>query len=226
LRRLKEILKPDKKWAPFCEKYEIDIKKADYEIEKLGDIKDDALLKFGLAFGYEINKIKYLKNADSQKLGVEVKEGVLYFEGEEVPVAEAPALLEDLKDKLKREKKEREAERKTHERRMEDERKHIQKLEKEISKFEKDAKAKGISLDEDAFLQQMENRRIGFEGHMLSSDPERMPIKSLLGENPTRVQTMAYIALLRYMRNRAQVAYDTATSLYGGPEDDDNYKLP
>ena len=225
LRKTKEALKQESKWTAFCQKHEINIKNADREIAKIGDLKDEALPKFGSAFGYEINRIKYIASPDSRISGVEVKGEALFYEGEEVPLAEAPALIEELKDKLKKERESKDADIKAKDRLLRDKDKHAEHLQKELNKFEKDAEAKGLSLDEDAFLQQMENRRLGFEGHMLSSDPDRLPIKTLLGENPSRVQTMSYIALLRYMKNRTQVAYDTATSLYGGPEDDD-YQFP
>ncbi|MDA8082314.1 MAG: hypothetical protein M0024_01485 [Nitrospiraceae bacterium] len=214
LRRMKEALKMEGKWTAFCESNGFDVKKADYEISKVGEVKDEALLKFGVAFGYEINKIKYITGPDSERLGVEVLDGTIVYEGQEIPLAEAPALVEDLKDRLKKEKEERQAEKKTHERRMADEKKHILKLEKEIAKFEKSAREKGLTAEEDAFLQQMENLRTQFDGfYLMNLDPEKM---DLTPDSPARMRA-ALISNLQYLRSQINAAYDTALETFGDP---------
>jgi hypothetical protein len=214
LRRTKEAMKQDGNWTAFCDENGIDIKKADYEISKLGEIKDKALLSFGSAFGYEINKIKYIAGVDSEKLGVEVRGETIIYDGEEIPLAEAPALIEDLRDKFKKEKEERAAETKTYERRMADEKKHISKLEREIKKYERHAHDKGLTAEEDSFLQGMENLRTTFSGFYLQIDPGRIPLDR---NNDSVAMKSAYISTLQYIKMQANAAYDTAVEIFGNP---------
>jgi len=123
LRRAKETLKPAGRWTDFCEKNKIDLKNADYEINKLGDFNDETLLKIRSYIGDETNKIKYLGLANSEKLGVTcifTDEGVSY-NGKLIPYtrrADIQAIIDGVingvKEQLKAAQKETAALRKEH----------------------------------------------------------------------------------------------------------------
>jgi len=90
----------------------------------------------------------------------------------------------------------------------------INKMERELKKFEKDAASKGLTLDEDAFLQLMSNKSTSFDGYMLSMDPDFVMERA--GEIPPRMRA-CLISTLHNMKMQVLAAYDTAVMNYGSP---------
>lgn len=92
--------------------------------------------------------------------------------------------------------------------------KEIQKLHKELSKLENKAAARGITAEEDAFLQQMKSLRLRFDGYILEADPDA----AMIGiTDITPRMRAALISNLQYMRMQTLAAYDTAIMTYGNP---------
>ncbi|NOZ86877.1 MAG: hypothetical protein GXP49_11515 [Deltaproteobacteria bacterium] len=152
LRKVKEELKRQGKWTEFCRKNDIDIKKADYEIGKLGEFRDETLLKFGSAFGCEINKIKYLTSGEhSEKLGVEVvpEERCVIVNNQKIPLEpdEIKAIIEAKEERLKKIQEEKEAEIKAKERIIKAKEDVINRQEKEIRQLEKSMAVDVSGLD-------------------------------------------------------------------------------
>jgi len=90
----------------------------------------------------------------------------------------------------------------------------INKMERELKKFEKDAASKGLTLDEDAFLQLMSNKSTSFDGYMLSMDPDFVMERA--GEITPRMRA-CLISTLHNMKMQVLAAYDTAVMNYGSP---------
>ncbi len=91
----------------------------------------------------------------------------------------------------------------------------IEKREKELRKLSSDAKKKGLSTEEDAFLQQMENLKTGFDGfYMLNVDPASIQIDR---KTASKRIIASYISTLSYMRMQLNAAYDTAVETFGDP---------
>lgn len=221
LRQIKEKLKEWGKWTAFCQEYNIDQKKADYEIAKLSDFKDEFLVKFGSLVGFDINKIKYLHFADSEKLGV--KDNFPTYNGE--IIEDVPAFVESLKQAHKKELENLKGDIAAKDRLLKDKDRHAEKLQRQLAKFELDAEGKGLTIEEDAFIQKMQNLRTGFDGYMLRIDPERIEELNNPDYDDTRTARMraAYLSTLDYMRRQMLAAYDIAVERFGwdmSPEDE------
>jgi hypothetical protein len=90
----------------------------------------------------------------------------------------------------------------------------LNKQERELKKFEKDAAAKGLSTDEAAYLQQIENLKTGFDGYLLRLENYTTPDEF---ESPTPRMAAALISATHYMRMQVLALYDTVTAGYGNP---------
>lgn len=90
----------------------------------------------------------------------------------------------------------------------------LNKQARELAKFEKEAEAKGLTPDEDAFLQQMENFRISFDGYMNRLDPVDAFCEY---DEVTPRMRAALISALHYMRMEVLAGYDTAITTHGNP---------
>lgn len=216
LRETKERLKKDGTWTDFCRKSGIDLKNADYEISKLGELKDEFLLKFGAVIGFEINKIKYIAGGDSERLGVEVKGKDLYYQGEKVPLSEAPSIISAIHDELRKERDEAAAGKRAMQRVLKQKEALILKQAGELDRFSGRARAKDLTPEEEGFLSQMETLKIGFDGYMLQADPARIEeLQAGDGAAVTPRMRAAYLETLGYMRRQVIAAYDTAVEMYG-----------
>jgi hypothetical protein len=91
----------------------------------------------------------------------------------------------------------------------------LNKQEKDLLKYEKQAAAKGLTPDEDAFLQLMSNKKTSFDGYMLSMDPDFVMERA--GEITPRMRA-ALISTLHCMKMEILAAYDTAVMNYGSPD--------
>jgi hypothetical protein len=111
LRSAKEELRKIGKWTEFCKKNSINQEKADDEIDKLGDFKDEALGKFSSHVGYEINKIKWLSQVDWEKSPVRVDDQGITLDGKLIPyqpenAPEIQAILDQIITSQKKQAKE------------------------------------------------------------------------------------------------------------------------
>lgn len=210
-------------WEQFCESMGFNRRTLDEQLLDLKPFRAEFLANFASFSGFDFSKIKYLGNSSSEKVAelCQFSDNSIIYEGETIPVTaeradDIKAILERIEEALAKEREERAAEKKTHERRMADEKKHIQKLEKEINKYERHAHDKGLTAEEDAFLQRIDNLRTGFIGYMLQVEPTRMEALSADTDPSVRMRA-EYIALLHAMRSQLNAAYDTAVEMFGDP---------
>jgi len=91
----------------------------------------------------------------------------------------------------------------------------IRKQELQLRKLDREAAGRELLPVEDAFLQRMENTRIGFDGYLLKADPYFVMNEfTSLGEVTPRMRA-ALISTLAYMKMQVLAAYDTAVTHYG-----------
>lgn len=240
LRNAKETLKKEGRWTSFCRENNIDIKQADYEISKVGDFRDEVLLKFGVATGFELNKIRYLTYDDSQKLGVAVKGDKLFFNDEEIPFVpeEVQAVLEKIKSDHKKQIEKYQNDVLAQKRIVSQKNDLLEKNAHELTKWEVRAKGRGLSPDEDAFEKQIESFRITFSGHMSRIEPTKIeelqsfaaPRDEITGLHPPTTVTpcmrASYISLIEWMLMRVNAARDTAVEMYGADMKESEWKFP
>lgn len=165
LRETKEHLKPSGQWSRYCIDMDIDIKNADYEIDKLGDYKDELLLTFSSFCGYDINKIKYLTTGNSEKLGVTIENGEIFVKGERVPLTpeDMQVVVNSLQEDLQKQEEKAEKDRADEEKSHAETKKALKKAERELRRIKREAEKAGLTEEEQSFVEQMEEVRADFE---------------------------------------------------------------
>jgi hypothetical protein len=210
-------------WEQFCEHVGISRRWIDEQLADLKPFKMEFLEGFLQFFEVPISKIKYLGEAISGGTPeVEISERGITYRGETIPWGKEhsddfQALLEQLEEEHKAQLEEKDANLRTKDRLLKDKENVIRKQARDLSKYERSAQEKGLTPEEDAFLQQMENLRTAFDGfYMCDVDPDRR--EELFRDNdPTPRMTAAYLSTLDYMKKQILAAYDTATDRYGNP---------
>lgn len=210
-------------WEEFCSYIwpEISRRWIDEQLADLKPFKAEFLQRLVQIAGCELHKIKYLGESISDQ-STEIKDNAIVYQGEVIPLTpehkdDIQAFLEKLEESYKKQIEEKDAIIKVKDKLIKAKEDLIHKQEKEISRYERNAHDKGLTLEEDAFLQKMENIRISFDGYILKVDPERMEdLKE--SSTPTKRMIAAYISTLQYMKMQINAAYDTAVDMYGDPQ--------
>jgi F0F1-type ATP synthase membrane subunit b/b' len=206
LRETKERLKVSGNWSRYCQETGIDIKNADYEIDKLGSFRDDFLVSFGSHVKYDINKIKYLTTGDtgkcSEKLGVTVQDGEIFVKGERVPCTpeDMQAVVETLQQDLVRQEEEAKKEKDGLEKANKETAKALKKAEKELKKIRREAEKQGVSPEEIAFVQTMEEVKKSFDEIIVRIDDAG----SDAGAESTPRMAATAKSVIDYMRQRLE----------------------
>lgn len=200
LRQTKERLKESGLWSRFCLDAGIDVKKADYEIDKLGDFRDEALLTFSGYCGYDINKIKYLTSGNSEKLGVTVQNGEIFVKGEKVPFTpeDVQLVIGSLQDELRKQEETSAQEKADLDREHAETKKALKKAERELKRIKNTAEKKGMTPEEVAFLAEIDEVKTDFDGLIESINNAGF----FAGDLATPRMTAAARTLVEYMRQR------------------------
>ncbi len=207
LRQTKERLKEGGLWSRFCLDAGIDIKKADYEIDKLGDFRDEALLTFSGYCGYDINKIRYLTSGNSEKLGVTVQNGEIFVKGEKVPFTpeDVQLVIGSLQDELRKQEEKATHDKEWSEAEHAETKKALKKAERELKRIKGTAEKKGMSPEEVAFLAEMDAVKTDFDELIERLDTAG----SNAGDAATARMTAAAKTLVEYMKQRLWIKEET-----------------
>jgi hypothetical protein len=206
-------------WVEFCDAVGVPDRTVDRMIEEARPYFE--LFSAGVAeiAGVPFNKIRQLGKTFSAS-GAEIQNNCLVYDGESIPLT--PEYREDLQtliERISEESKERveeaEAQLSAKDKVLKSKEDVINKQERQLKKFEKDAAAKGLTPDEDAFLQLMFNKKTSFDGYMLSMDPDF--VMDSAGDITPRMRA-ALISNLHCMKMEILSAYDTAVMNYGSPD--------
>ncbi len=171
--------------------------------------------------GFDLHKIKYLGEAVDRR-AAEIKDNKIIYDGQEIAIApenkdEIQAVLEKIEATYKQQIDEAQSDARASKRVLKDKETLINKQAKEIDRISGKARSKDLTPEEDGFLKQMENLRIGFDGYMLGAEPQRIDeLKDGEGESKvTPRMRAAYLETLGYMRRQITAAHDTAVELFG-----------
>jgi hypothetical protein len=93
--------------------------------------------------------------------------------------------------------------------------KEVQKLQQQVDKLEGKAAAKGMTGEEDAYLNNVFTLRVGFDGYMLKMESA---FEELANRDHTPREAAALISTLDYMRMTASAWQDRAVIDIGGPQ--------
>lgn len=215
----KEYKKGGMTWEGFCESQGLERRTVDLMLSDLSPVFNsfsETIFRFS---GMPFNKIKMLGRQVSGNIS-EIKDGCLIYGDESIPLTpeyrdDIQALIERISEESKEKVEDAQAKLSAKDKVLKSKEDLLNKQERQLKKYEKDAAAKGLTPDEDAFLQLMSNKSTSFEGYMLSVDPDFVMANA--GEVTPRMRA-CLIATLHYMKMQTAAAYDTAVLNYGSPE--------
>lgn len=98
----------------------------------------------------------------------------------------------------------------------------IKRQEKDLGRYEREAKAKGLTPAEDAFCQKCDNARTTIDGFLNQFDPSINP----LPEDATPRMQQTYMHTLAWFKRCILASYDTAAAVYGDTEMDSDGWVP
>jgi len=195
-------------WDDFCKYLKKDRRTVDEDLQNLAAFGEDFLETVAsLQVGYrDLRKLRQLTHDGT----IQVIDDAIEISGERIPLdadhkedlqAAIEKVIEDqaaLKDELS-------AQGKAHERVQKETHKSMVKLQKDLDKLSREARAKDLSPEEDAFLQQVENLSTTFQGYLLQ-------VRSLVDaeEVPGVRAKTALVAFLNQARMELNAYYDTA----------------
>ena len=200
-------------WESYCNYLGIDRHTADQDLLNLVAFGEEFLVTVAdLQVGYrDLRKLRQLTHDGT----ITIEGNTLEIAGESIPLDQDHK--EDLKAAIEQILEETAEARKNlaaNERVLSDKNKLLNKMEKKLARREHDLAERGLSDDEDTFLQQVENHRIAFDGYLLRIDPATTFTEF---ENVTPRMRAAHISALHYMKMQILAAYDTAVTLHGDP---------
>lgn len=197
-------------WEAYCKSLGLSRRWIDEQLMDLKPFHADFLEGFHRFAGVDISKIKYLGGAITGG-EVQIEGSTILYKDRQIEVTpentpEIQAFLEELEEEHKADKKAQARVSKAKDA-------HAKKLARQLDKLEGKAREKGLTPEEEGFLQEMENLRIGFDGYMLRVDFDRL--REMMGEEATPRMKAAYVTTLGYMRKQIVAAHDEATDQFG-----------
>jgi hypothetical protein len=235
LKRVKEAKeyreKLDMTWPQFCEAVGVKWRTIDDKLADIKPFKEEFLTAFVNFSGFELNKIRLIGEAISNG-AVKIEGTTIIYDGQKIAITpenkdEIQGVFEKIETTYKKDLDDAQSEVRASKRVLKDKETLINKQAKLIDRYTGNARNKDLTPEEDGFLQQMENLKIGFDGYMLQAEPERIEeLRSFAAPRdeetglhpPTDVSPRmraAYLETLGYMRRQITAAYDTAVEMYG-----------
>jgi len=210
-------------WEKFCNNAGLDRSTVDQNLLNLAAFGEDFLVT--------VTKMK-VGHRDLRKLRQLSHDGRLAIDGDTVVIGEETislnnredlqAAIEDLIDEKNRQIEDQAADLKAKDRIIDSKEQVINRQEREIAKHENRAQKHGFRPGEEAFLQDMENARIAFDGFLIKFDPDLKP----LPDDATKRMEAAYMQTIGYFRRVIGAYFDTASDRYGDAELDDDWTPP
>lgn len=214
----KEYKKGGMTWAAFCESLGFEVRTVDLMLTDIKSIVGTFSENFSSFAGVPFNKIRLLGKSVSENIS-EIKNNCLIYGDESIPLTpeyrdDIQALIERIGEEAREKVEEADSKLSAKDKVLKSKEDVINKQERELKKHDKAAAKKGLTTDEDAFLQLMSNKKTSFEGYMLSMDPDF--VMENAGDITPRMRA-ALIAALHEMKMNILSAYDTAVMNYGSP---------
>lgn len=212
-------------WDNYCEYLGLDRRTVDENIQNLRAFGEDFLETVAkMSVGYrELRKLRQL----TQNGDVIIDAEYVTIGEEKIPLStdsaeDLQAAIEGLLEYKNRMIDDQAATLKSKDKVLKDKEKLIQRQARELSVLEGKAEAKGLTPEEDAILQKLDNARTTIDGFLMQFDPEKNP----LPENATVRMRAKLMHTLDYFKRIIHATYDTAADLYGDPEMDDDWVPP
>lgn len=212
-------------WDKFCEYIGISRQKADLDLQNLAAFGEDFLLTVGgLNVGYrDLRKLRQLTFTGDiviEAEGVTIGEERIPLDNEHAEDLQAAieALLEEKNKRIEEDQATLRAKDKV----LKDKEKLLNRQAKDLARYEGRAEKAGLTAEEEAVLQDLDNSRTIIDGFLMKYDPEKNP----LPEGATVRMRAKMMHTLDYFKRIILATYDTAADLYGEPEIDDDWLPP
>jgi len=212
-------------WDKFCESLGKSRRLIDEQLLNLQAFGADFLETVSsLRVGYrEMKKLRQLSHDGAVVIDAEA----VVIGEERIPLTpdhrdDLQAAIEGLIEQQAAMQGEVEAQKKAFDRVQADTRKSMIKLQQDLDKFTAQAEAKGLTPEEDAFVQKCENARITIDGFLNQFDPSINP----LPDDATPRMKAALMHTLAWFKRCIIASYDTAGDLYGDVEMDGGGWVP
>lgn len=207
-------------WAEFCDMAGVPVRTADIMISEAKPLFESFSANAADLCGMPFNKIRQLGKSISAG-SAEIKDNCLVYGDESIPLTpeyrdDVQALIERIGEEAKAIKEEAEAQVAAKDKVLKGKQELLNKQERQLRKYEKDAAAKGLTVEEDAFLQMIDNLKMSFDGYLMKAEPAAAFTNEDFGE-PTPRMRAGLISMLHYMKMQVLSAYDTAITMHGDP---------
>lgn len=206
-------------WDNFCKYLGLDRHTVDQDLLNLATFGEEFLVTAtNLRVGYrDLRRLRQLTHEGA----LQVEDGILVIGGEEIPLdidhrEDLQAAMERLLDAKEQVIQEKDATLRTKDKLLKSKADLIHRQEKDLARYEGEAAKKGLTADEDAFIQKCTNARTTIDGFLLQFDPDRNPLPA---DASPRMKA-ALMETLGYFRRAIVAAHDTAGDLYGDAEMD------
>lgn len=205
-------------WEEFCKYLGLDRRTVDEDLQNLAAFGEDFLeTSRQLSVGYrDLRKLRHLTNDGTITIDGEA----IVINDERIPLdadhkEDLQAAIEGIIEGQARMKEEIEADKKANRRVQELNHKQIVKLQKENDQFLKKAEARGLSLEEDAFITQVVGFRDLAQGALIALDPNAED-NIIPSDLSLRMKT-SVISAIYNLKMQTSALYDTVMAQIGDP---------
>ena len=204
-------------WEKFCEIVGKDRHTTDDDLRNLAVFGEEFMVtatSFGLGYR-EMRKLRHMTADGVLIIDAEAVE----IGGERIPLdsdhrEDLQAAIETIIEEQAKTKAEVVAQKKAFDRVQTATHKEVQKLQQQVDKLEGRAAVKGMTGEEDGYLNKVFTLRVGFDGYMLKMESA---FEELANRDHTPREAAALISTLDYMRMSANAWQDRAVMDIGGP---------
>jgi hypothetical protein len=202
-------------WEDFCKYIGLSRQKVDEDLLNLATFGEEFLANVGgFSLGYrDLKKLRQLTHDGT----ITIDADAIVINDERIPLDadhkdDLQAAIESIIDQQAIIKEEMEGQKKAYDRVQNDTRKSMVKLEKELARFTKEAEGKGLSAEEDAFVQLVEKHRILVQGSLIALEPVHL----VDGYDGLTVRMKAKaIAVAHEIKMQSLALYDTMVTEIG-----------
>jgi hypothetical protein len=205
-------------WVDFCEARGMSRPTVDRMLDDLKPIVDSFSLNLSSFCGMPFSKIRLLGKQISLNLS-EIENNNLIYGDESIPLTpehrdDIQALIERISDDAKEKIEDLEATVSAKEKVLKSKGDVITKMERALKKYEKEAAVMGITPEEDAYIQQINGLKMGFDGYLLRLEKNIVPEDY---DTFTPRMKAALISAAHYMQMQILALYETITTEHGNP---------
>ncbi|MFZ4857949.1 MAG: hypothetical protein ACOYL3_16285 [Desulfuromonadaceae bacterium] len=218
IKKEKDYRKGGMTWDAFCEARGLVSRTVDRMLEDFAPVFNSFSANLSDFTGMPFSKIRMLGKHISDNLS-EIKDNCLIYGDESIPLTpeyrdDIQALIERIGEEAKEKIEDLEATVSAKEKVLKSKGDVITKMERALKKYEKEAAVMGITPEEDAYIQQINGLKMGFDGYLLRLEKNIVPEDY---DTFTPRMKAALISAAHYMQMQILALYENITTEHGNP---------